>query len=504
MAAKADRMIRTSIPSRHVAVSSVIIGLVVFSISENAFATTYQVGPGKPFRQLGEVAGRLKPGDIVEIDGDATYSSVAFSKSGTAAAKITLRGVLRNGKRPRIQGGTNTIALNGSHYLLERLDVSGGSSRCIFHHADDVTVRDSVIHDCPAQGILGADTGSGSLTLEQVEVHHCGEGTRKHQIYVATDEEMYPNAVFRMQHCYVHDANGGNNVKSRAGRNEIYFNWIEGATYHELELIGSEEFAENVLREDSDVVGNVLRKTSGSFVVRIGGDGAGETNGRYRFVNNTIIANAATKTIFRLFDGLESVEMHNNVFVGVAGRSLTLLRDAEAKWAKGHAIIGGSNNWVPTGMNTPAQWTNTRSGTNPGFVNASSFDYTPTPTSVLRNAGNEMPTSPAEAPFPNPSSLPLFVPPTRKIEAPRMRADDGAIDIGAIEMAPGKGIKNGFFSENTEDADHNEIQDMEDWEQNASMTCTIRGGSPENRAVLVMVVGLSAIAATRRRRQARK
>ena len=70
-----------------------------------------------------------------------------------------------------------------------------------------------------------------------------------------------------MQHCYVHDGNGGNNVKSRAERNEIYYNWIEGAVYHELELIGPDRraaagWSEDLAREDSDVVGNVLRKTA--------------------------------------------------------------------------------------------------------------------------------------------------------------------------------------------------------------------------------------------------
>ncbi len=241
-------MIRISIPSRLVAIASVTTGLFAFSFSENAFAATYQVGPSKPYRQISQVASLLKPGDIVEIDGDATYSSVSLSKNGTAQAKITLRGILRNGKRPAIKDGVNTIALNASHYVLEQLDVSGGSSRCIFHHGDGITVRNTVVHDCPAQGILGADTGSGSLTLERVEVHHSGQGTQRHQIYIATDEQMYPNAVFRMQYCYVHDANGGNNVKSRAGRNEIYYNWIEGATYHELELIGSEEFPVGLTR----------------------------------------------------------------------------------------------------------------------------------------------------------------------------------------------------------------------------------------------------------------
>ena len=42
-------------------------------------------------------------------------------------------------------------------------------------------------------------------------------------------------------------------------------------------------------REDSDIVGNVIRKTNDGFATRIGGDGTMDTNGRYRFVNNTFI-----------------------------------------------------------------------------------------------------------------------------------------------------------------------------------------------------------------------
>ena len=487
-------MIRTSIPSWLVAIASV-------TAASNAFAATYQVGPSKPFHQISDVAGQLQPGDIVEIDGDATYSSVSLSKNGTAQAKITIRGISRNGKRPTISGGTNTIAVHGSHYVLEGLDITGGGMRCIFHHADDVTVRNTVVHDCPAQGILGADTGSGSLTLEQVEVYHSGQGDRKHQIYVATDEEMYPNAVFRMQNCYVHDGNGGNNVKSRAGRNEIYSNWIEGAMYHELELIGSEEFSEGILREDSDVVGNVLRKTQGGFVARIGGDGTGETNGRYRFVNNTFIANGTTKNMFRLFDGLESVELHNNVFTGAG--SWTLFRDAEVKWARGHAIMGGSNNWVPSGKQTPSQWTNTKTGNDPGFVNASAFDYTPAQGSVLRNTGDEATKSPAEAPFPNPLALPLYSPPARTIEAPHMRANDGAIDIGAIEVGSGVIPKRAFIA-NNEDGDVQEseaaLMDAESSEE--GLACSMSPGSSRNLGLPSVFAGLAALVVMRRRKRA--
>ena len=145
--------------------------------------------------------------------------------------------------------------------MLENLDVSGGSSRCYYHHGHAIVMRDSVVHDCPRQGILGADNDSGSLTLERVEVFGSGGGDRDHQIYMATDEVAHPGSVFRMVGCYVHDGNGGNNVKSRAERNEIYYNWIEGGFYHELELIGPDPAGgvpEGQAREDSDVVGNVL------------------------------------------------------------------------------------------------------------------------------------------------------------------------------------------------------------------------------------------------------
>ncbi len=106
------------------------------------------------------------------------------------------------------------------------------------HKADDVTLRDFAVHDRTNHGLLGHDEEACSLTLEYSEFYKNGEGDRHHQIYMATGEEMYPGSVFRMQYCFVYDGNGGNNVKSRAERNEIYYNWIEGAYYHNLELIG--------------------------------------------------------------------------------------------------------------------------------------------------------------------------------------------------------------------------------------------------------------------------
>jgi hypothetical protein len=407
----------------------------------NASATTYQVGPGKPYASLGDVASSLQPSDIVEIDGNHTYAGgVVLANSGTAPQKITIRGVRIGGKRPILSGATNTIEVQGNHVVVEGLELTGGSFCCFYHHGDDITLRDSVIHDCPKHGLLGADTDSGSLLLEYVEVYKCGGGTQDHQIYMATDEQTHPGSIFRMQYCFVHDANGGNNVKSRAERNEIYYNWIEGALYHELELIGPDPdggSAESLKREDSDVVGNVLWKKNTAYVTRFGGDGTGQTNGRYRFVNNTVVTQSGGSAVFRLFDGLESVEMHNNVFFGLDGASVNLKREVEAAWSTGQAVVGGTNNWVSSGAtNVPSQWTGTLQGADPSFFSVNPPDLHPTGSSPLVDQGSGAAASPAGHEFPHPLPLPLWHPPMTVIGqagTAEARPVNGAIDLGAFE-----------------------------------------------------------------------
>lgn len=427
--------------------------LLIFAItiSNTGHAATYRVGPARTYTDLQSVTGLLQPGDRVEVDGNQTYSGgVTFTHAGTEAQPITIKGIRIGGNRPVLSGGTNTVHFmtdypysgpGADHYIFEGFEVTGGSSRCIFHQADDLTIRDTLVRDCPAQGILGADQGSGSLTMQYVEVRNSGDGTRRHQIYMATDEVHSPGSVFRMENCYVHSGNGGNNVKTRAERNEIYSNWIEGAYYHELEMIGPDggDGGNPALkREDSDIVGNVFVKSganSNFFVFRVGGDGTGETDGRYRFVNNTIIAGQSA--VFRLFDGIESIEMHNNVFFRQNG-PVDIIRTSNVDWTTGSAILAGSNNWVSTGaINIPSQWINTSVGTALSFRDFDNGDYRPGSGSQLIDEGNNSPQSPAGYPFPSsywpPGTHPFLVSQLSTMPLVENRTDDGEIDIGAYE-----------------------------------------------------------------------
>ena len=417
-----------------------------------AAATTYEVGPGKPYANLQGVAPLLGPGDVVLVSGGSTYpGGVVLDQAGTAAQPIVVRGVPAAGARPRISGATNTLEVRADNYVLEGLELTGGTFRCLYHHADNVVARDLVIHGCAKHGLLGADSDSGTLVLEYSEFYDCGEGTQNHCIYMATDEVAHPGSVFRMQHNYVHDTNGGNAVKSRAQRNEIYFNWIEGALYHELELIGPDPAGGSAIpgvREDSDVVGNVLRKVNTFSVTRFGGDGTGASEGRYRFAFNTVITQPGGGAVFRLFDPLESVEMHGNVFYGAGGASVNLLRQVEAVWVSGARVVGGDRNWVTSGsQNVPPEWTNTLTGTNPGFADFAALDLRPAAGAAIRNAGPAGTASPPGHPFPAPLFPPGLMPPLHAPVAPgaaMARPADGPLDAGAFEYGSGTPPATGY------------------------------------------------------------
>jgi hypothetical protein len=435
--------------------------LLLILVAAPAAAATYQAGPSRPYPTLGALldAVDLEGGDIVEVDGNATYPgnvTIGEDDGGAAGNPVVFRGIRVAGQRPHITGGTNTVEFRQSdHVVFEGFEVSGGSSRCILQGAHDVTVRDSEIHACPAHGILGTDQLSGSFTLEYSEIHDAGNGTQQHALYIQSDEIAHPGSVFRMRHCYVHDGNGGNLLKSRHERSEIHYNWFEGAAYHELELIGPDEGTQqdgwsiDLVREDQDVVGNVIVHSNPDFgsVIRVGGDGSGQSRGRVRFANNTIlVTSGGDATVFRIFDGIQAVEAHNNVLYASAGGTIRVERTVEAVWTDGRQV-GGSNNWIPVGATfVPSEWTGTLQGTSPGFADVAQFDLTPVADGAIADAANPAPQPIPGYAVPGTTFPPLYQP--RRMDIPpgaaTPRPADGALDIGAIERAGDAIFADGF------------------------------------------------------------
>jgi len=402
-----------------------------------ASAMTYHVGPERTYQTLQEVTHLLEPGDKVEVAGDATYpGDVTLTKSGTAEHPITVRGLRRNGRRPVISGGEIGVHFaEANYYVFEGFEIEHASARGIRHRGAFNVIRDTYVHDCPDQGILGSDTMSGSLTLEYVEVARCGGPPGGHQIYVSTDPVAFPGAVFRMQHCYIHDASWGNAVKTRCERNEIYYNWVESNSLRALVLIGRDQEA-GPRPMNSDVVGNVLINTSELPVVQIGHDGRYfGSRGRYRLVNNTfILAGDCTNAIQARWQ-LESVEMHNNVFYRIDGKPIEILSEDTADWITGKRICAGQHNWVVEGSVCPPEWTGTITGTAPGFVDVTAWDMHLAAGSALIDAGTATMSAASGYPFPAPLAGPEFLPPPQGVEPTgdaRLRHDRKGVDVGAF------------------------------------------------------------------------
>jgi hypothetical protein len=327
----------------------------------------FRVGKGREFVQLTQVVPLLRAGDTVEVD-PGQYTAVEFTRSGTTKAPIMIRGSTK--ERPFIQGGVHTVHFkNANNIIFENFDVSGGSESCIRSMADHVIVRNVFVHDCDKHGLLGADLGSGSLTIENSEFTRVGASRKgintKHAIYVATDRDAYPNSTLRVANCYIHQYKGGG-IKSRSARTEIIGNWIEAMdhpeTIYSIELYGFEEYV-NDEGLTSDVVDNVLIHHK-IYGIRIGGDGTGASRGRVRLANNILLFNPklfAQNPAIRMFQALDSVYLVNNIFSWSAEHTapIRLFRDditEEKGWREGQAKIAGFNNIWPKGSNQePAQ-----------------------------------------------------------------------------------------------------------------------------------------------------
>ena len=449
-------------------VHNLVLGCAMALAPIAAFATTYTVGPagsGRQYTQLSAVfsSNNLAPGDIVEVDGNATYNGgvvVGNDDGGTEANPVIIRWKRVNGAtRPRLQGGIHTIKFQQSnHMVFEGFDLTGGSNTCVFNEAHNITVRDSVIHDCPAHGILAADRLSGSFTLEYSEIYNTGASSNRHPMYIQSDEVAFPNAVFRMRFNYIHNGNGGNLVKVRHQRSEIYYNWLEGSAYQAIELIGPDCYEQqqgwnvNLKREDADVVGNVIIQSgSWSNAIRMGGDLNGRSQGRVRLVNNTILftrAGAANAVMVQL--GAESLEMHNNVVYQTTGGTPVMVKEnivgdtpepcgpqSTAPWSSGRKVAG-SNNWAQTSASVPSEWSGTIRGSNPGLANIGLSQLRPLAGSALLSQGINAPISPPVFTFPSPLIVPKYDPPQRAkmaIGAEHPRAwPSGRISIGALEQ----------------------------------------------------------------------
>src|SRR5438128_1584994 len=83
------------------------LGVLSFLWASSAVADTLRVGPGLTYTTIQAAVTDAKAGDVVEVQGDATYNGMIWLKDSWGGAKgnpVTIRGIPVNGKRPILTG----------------------------------------------------------------------------------------------------------------------------------------------------------------------------------------------------------------------------------------------------------------------------------------------------------------------------------------------------------------------------------------------------------------
>lgn len=361
---------------------------VILALAAQAGAATYRVGPGEKIARISEVVDKLAPGDLVEVTGDIS-DSFATTKSGTAEEPITIRGV--KGKRPKIDfaGAQNGITTRADHYSFENLEFTGAAYRGIFQISGGITIRDCYFHH-NHNGIMGADDPNvGDILIEFSEFAHNGSGVYAHQMYLAS---WKPGATATVQFNYIHDSDGGANIKTRMPHNIIRYNWIENAANYELDIVDSDAGPEGLRPMDTEFIGNVVisdARGNRHHQINLGSDQPRSpgTEGTYTIANNTLITYADkgpdwNNHFFRIGGRVKEVRFYNNIFYAPTIESFHILIITDFDSVEGG--VGGkncleklvaSNNYVQhKGKRVPLRFRNTIVGDDPGFVDFAGFD----------------------------------------------------------------------------------------------------------------------------------
>jgi hypothetical protein len=463
------------------AIVALTLALCAFYSPVKAQGTLYEVGPNKPYASIGAVPWEsLQAGDTVLIYWRSTPYKEKFviCRQGTAAAPITVRGVLGpNGELPIIDGNgaTTRSALNywnqnrgvikiggasnppdtlPKYITIENLDIrsartpytfvgtngatqaySSNASSIYVEKGENITVRNCTLHDC-GNGFFVASSDAVASRNILVEGNYIYDNGIENSLFEHNNYTAAIGITFQYNRFGPLRAGClGNNLKDRSAGLVVRYNWIESGN-RQLDLVDGED--SSLIRNDpryreTFVYGNVLIEPAGAGnrqITHYGGD-SGNTpsyrKGVLYFYQNTIVSTRTDRTtLFRLSTNEETCDFRNNItYVTLAGNTVSLV-DADG-------VLNMTHNWFKPGfVSTFGTLTGTINndgtsvlGSSPGFVSEAGQDYNLAAGSACINAGAQL----HATAFLTNNVTRQYV----KHQAGQDRLSDGILDIGAYE-----------------------------------------------------------------------
>lgn len=405
-----------------------------------ASGATYRVSDLQTLYDL--LNAKANPGDLILIEPGVYYMNaypkmrkISVLRGGTPDRPIIVRGVVKDGKRPVIDGrGVETMRgifyfEEGSHDVtVEDLELRHAAGAAYFK-GKNITCRRIYSHHND-NGFFASHTGADYILIEDCEIAYNGVNivephAPSHNFYICARHQIVRNS-------YIHHSREGENFKSRGDSTILAYNWIEEDAAYVAEIASGGSL--NTLW-----IGNTIIKRStrghGQRRMFAVGDGSGRASGKFFMINNTLISSYSDDYyIFSHPTSTTDIVLINNVF---AGPATVLFRH------EGQGKISGSNNWFQKGLEVPDTITNSTIGEDPVFEDGLERYFRPAKGSALIDAGVTNPEFEILDPgTPSPEyqnalddilkGLPTYEP-GRKAPAMAKRPSDGKTDIGAYE-----------------------------------------------------------------------
>jgi len=301
--------------------------LCVSLLATGARAATYHVGQARADKTLAAALPRLEAGDIVEIDGGTYHETARLAMQGTRDKPIIIRGVgpvrpvfdadgLDTEGRGHVPRGV--FQIEGAYISLEHLEfrnARNGQNAAGVRLLDstNATIRDCVVSHCD-MGIFGGD--KETALIEDCEVFE--NGTDKfnggsHNFYMQGSRVV-------VRRCYIHDALFGQNFKSRAHYNELWWSWITDSQEGEIGIVDAAG-ATDKPHSNALLVGNVIssrpeRAGNAQKFVLFGSESGNSHDGTLFMFRNTCIAGSPRIAFINLCDAKARAVIANNAFLG--------------------------------------------------------------------------------------------------------------------------------------------------------------------------------------------
>ena len=177
---------------------------------------------GQQFTTLTGAVAAAQPGDDVQVQAGTYTNDFPGYVNG-----LTIEGVggLANFVATQQPSNGKAILDVGGNTTLKNLSFSGvavgdGNGAGVRYEGGNLIVENSVFHD-NQDGLLGNREPNGTITIDHSEFYNNGtDAGNTHNMYIGDIKQ------FTLTNSYVHDANVGHEVKSRAENNTITGNRI--------------------------------------------------------------------------------------------------------------------------------------------------------------------------------------------------------------------------------------------------------------------------------------